>query len=136
MLYRSTDWLISRNLAALALAIYASGFINFPSIIAHYNVAHSREVSGKGVRLDVDYLFGLGPQAIPAFDRYAARPGAVTPHQQQARRDTLAAFHRSGIKDWRAWSFRGWRLERYLRSAVAAKAPALPPPVPAPELPG
>jgi hypothetical protein len=119
MLYRSNAWLVSRNLAALALTIYACGFVNFPGVIAAYNVAHSREISGQGERLDVDYLLSLGPQTIPALDFYIKRqvPG-VSRQVLISRRDAVADFHLNDMTDWRGWSFRGFRLKRYLESSA------------------
>ena len=40
--------------------------INFDAMIADYNITHSKESSGKGVNLDINYLYSLGPQALPA----------------------------------------------------------------------
>jgi hypothetical protein len=122
-LARSNAWLIQMNAAALALTLYACGFINFPHIIAAYNVDHSRELSGQGVPLDVGYLLSLGPQTIPALDRYFALRPAVLPSRvagnvvcQAARRDRLAAAHLARQQDWRAWSYRDWQLANYLRT--------------------
>src|SRR5262249_8595625 len=53
---RSNAWLTSMNLAALVLTIYICGFVDFAGVIANYNVAHSRELSGKGEPLDTLYL--------------------------------------------------------------------------------
>ena len=57
------------NLISLAATLYLCGLLNFDAVIADYNVTHSREASGKGVNIDVNYLYGLGPQALPALDR-------------------------------------------------------------------
>ncbi len=114
VLDRSNAWLIAMNLAVLVLTIYICGFINFPHVIATYNVAHSRELSGKGEPLDTGYLFGLGAHAIPALDLYIAQKRPEVPRQLLIRRDELAASHLNEIKNWRAWNFRGWRLKLYL----------------------
>ena len=37
--YRSNAWLISANLAVLALTIYVCSFVNFADLVASYNVA-------------------------------------------------------------------------------------------------
>jgi Domain of unknown function (DUF4173) len=126
MLYRSSAWLVAANAAALTLVIYVCAFINFPYVIASYNVAHSREMGGGGVSLDLSYLIDLGPQAIPAIDRYiAARPAAMVVWPfVVARRDVMAKAHRAAMSDWRAWSFRGWRLERYLEEEARRRAAA------------
>ncbi|WP_315836128.1 DUF4173 domain-containing protein [Bradyrhizobium prioriisuperbiae] len=111
---QSNRWLILANLSALALVMYICAFVNFPAVIANYNVAHSQEVSGKGVVLDFDYLMALGPQALPALDTFNQRgvPGpGVFGADQRAK---LAAQLGVELRSWRAWSFRKWRLQRYL----------------------
>jgi hypothetical protein len=123
---RSNSWLVQMNLAALALLACISAFINFPYVIASYNVDHSKEVSGNGLALDVNYLVGLGPQAVPAIDRYlAALPnGAALPvnrGQLAWNRDQLIKRQLAELDSWRAWSFRGYRLKQY----VAAASPSL-----------
>jgi hypothetical protein len=118
---RSDAWLVGANLVALVLALYVYAFINFPHVIASYNVAHSREVSGQGQRLDLDYLLSLGPDALAAIDQYGAQQ-TPSPYLLQARRDRLAAAHLDAMQDWRAWSFRGWRLKRYLEEKARGAA--------------
>jgi hypothetical protein len=113
-LNRSNAWLISANLSAAALVIYVCSFINFPALIADYNVAHCREISGKGIRLDGAYLVGLGAQAIPALDNYIrSRTLGYWPVMLE-RRDALAATHSRALVSWRGWNFRGARLQQYL----------------------
>jgi hypothetical protein len=110
---RSNHWLVLANLTTLALVLYVCAFINFPWAIATYNVAHSREISGKGVAVDFPYLVSLGPQALPAIDRYLgqdAHPCLCWTGQ----RDGLVQRHAAQLDSWRAWNFRGWRLQRYL----------------------
>ena len=115
---KSNAWLSFANLLALSVTLYACCFINFAALIAHYNVEHSREISGQGVWLDFDYLRGLGPQALPATDEFLARsPGAaVDPAQIRLANDRNRAEeqHRYEQGYWRAWTFRDWRLRRYL----------------------
>jgi hypothetical protein len=122
-LNRSNGWLISLNGTTLAVTLYACCFVNFPHMIASYNVAHSREFTGTGVMLDHAYLARLGPAAIPALDLYMARAGAPsyrTDLNLPAVLNRLAREHREQMADWRGWSFRGQRLLRYLdaRSAL------------------
>ncbi|MGF1625829.1 MAG: DUF4173 domain-containing protein [Alphaproteobacteria bacterium] len=127
--HRSNGWLFGMNLIALSLALYLCGFVNFPRVIADYNVAHSREVSGEGTLLDIEYLRALGPQAIPALDRYRAALLARDPSgselpadEREGRIDqiraALVADHRRTLADWRAWNYRSWQLERELERAV------------------
>jgi hypothetical protein len=122
ILRRSNLWLIKINLASLALTLYVCAFVNFPELIATYNVAHSREMSGKGELLDTGYLLSLGPHAIPALDTYLA---PMTPDNSRYSmwdlRDKLAQTHLTPMGDWRAWSYRDWRLAEYLRKAPDGK---------------
>ena len=69
---RSNSWLTAMNLGSLALALYVCCFINFPALIADYNVTHSRDMKGSGIALDFGYLVSLGPQATPG-DRPLSR---------------------------------------------------------------
>jgi len=118
---RSDAWLIGANLVALVLALYVCAFINFPHVIASYNVAHSFEVSGQGQPLDLDYLLSLGPDALAAIDQYGAQRTSL-PYVLQGPRARLAAAHLDAMQDWRAWSFRGWRLKRYLEEYARGAA--------------
>jgi Domain of unknown function (DUF4173) len=108
---KSTHWLISANAAALALVLYGCCFINAPRLVAFYNVEHSREVSGVGQNLDWRYLRCLGPQALPAIERYREKLRASWTPEFQCYTDTRESFVTS--KNWRGWSFRAWRLKQY-----------------------
>ena len=111
-LERPNSWLIRANLIALTAVLYACSLTNFAAIIATYNVGHSREAAGKGVTIDMTYLFQLGPQALPAIDR-ALRLRVPDP-VLAARRDHLADEQVKRMTSWRAWDFRSWRLQRYM----------------------
>ena len=124
-LNRSNKWLVQANLASLTAVFYICAFINFPLVIADYNVTHSKELSGKGVPLDYRYINCLGPQALPAIDRYLQHPNrSVDAFRQEdglvpavdRRREALVSRHRAELAGWRAWSLRSWRLQRYLDS--------------------
>jgi hypothetical protein len=117
---RSNAWLVQMNLAALALTACLCAFVNFPYIIATWNVDHSKDVSGAGLELDFNYLVCLGPQALPAIDRYlAARPNRYSPDQfrMTGQRDQLVMRQLAELDSWRAWSFRGYRLRQYIVAA-------------------
>src|SRR5205823_5331970 len=86
--------------------------VNFPAMIADYNVDHSREVSGKGIQVDMNYLIHLGPQALPAIDRAIRLRGADP--TLVSRRSCLVEQQRIDMASWRAWGFRSWRLQRAL----------------------
>lgn len=115
VLDRSNEWLVSVNLIALAVVLYGCSLVNFDAFIANYNVAHSREASGNGVQIDINYLLALGPQALPAIDKaIALRPG-IGESCLVSRRDRLVERQRQDLV-WRSWSFRNWRLQRKLDS--------------------
>ncbi|HMB48607.1 MAG TPA: DUF4173 domain-containing protein, partial [Afifellaceae bacterium] len=125
VLDRSNGWLISRNAGALAITLYACAFVNFPHLVASYNVAHSRELTGTGVHLDSAYLVRLGPEVIQALDAFMARASAGDLRAAPglpADLNRLARRHRARIADWRGWSLRVERLSRYLDSRSALQA--------------
>jgi hypothetical protein len=120
---RSNSWLVRMNLATAALLACICAFINFPYVIATYNVDHSKEMSGNGQTLDFTYLLGLGPQALPAIDRYlAALTNAYIRDNLTWYRDQLVTNQLAELDSWRAWSFRGYRLKQYL--AAIGRPPA------------
>jgi hypothetical protein len=111
-LQRSDDWLIRANLITLTGALYICSLVNFAAIIADYNVAHSREASGKGVMIDIHYLSLLGPQALPALERAFQLRAVDT--SLVSHRNSLVEMLRRDTASWRAWSFRSWRMQRYM----------------------
>ncbi|MCS3761991.1 DUF4153 domain-containing protein [Bradyrhizobium centrosematis] len=113
VLDRSNQWLVGANLIALAISLYGCSLVNFDSFIADYNVAHSREASGNGLQIDMNYLLTLGPQALPAIDKaIMLRPGAPE-SCLVSRRDRLVEQQRQDLA-WRSWGLRTWRLQRRL----------------------
>ena len=112
VLNRSNNWLIRANLVTLTATLYACSLVNFAAIIADYNVSHSREATGKGVSLDMNYLFSLGPQALPAIDRAITLRG-LDP-TLVSRRGCLVEQQVRDTAFWRSWGFRSWRLQRAL----------------------
>ena len=111
-LNRSNAWLVRMNLLTLTATLYFCSLINLTPLIADYNVSHSREVSGKGVEIDMNYLFHLGPQALPAIDRVISLRSygpSLAP-----RRNDLVEQQQRIMASWRAWGFRSWRLQRTL----------------------
>jgi hypothetical protein len=110
-LERSNRWLVGANLIALTIVVYSCSLVNFNAFIADYNVTHSWEASGKGMEIDFNYLFALGPQALPAIDKtIALRPKETW---LVSRRNPLVEMQSSNMV-WRAWGFRSWRLQRRL----------------------
>ncbi|MDX8494594.1 DUF4173 domain-containing protein [Mesorhizobium sp. VK22B] len=119
-LTKSSEWLLSANLLTLSATLYACSYINFAALIANYNVDHSLEMTGQGVPLDGWYLRDLGPGAFPALDRFLAQLGSTAAsghpllHDFPDLRRQDEIHWRAEQKNWRAWSFRDWRLARYL----------------------
>jgi hypothetical protein len=113
---KSNEWLSVANLLTLSATLYACCFINFAAMIATYNLAHSLEMNGGEYKLDIGYLLSLGPASLPALNdliRKVGEPNAL-PVDLCWRRYSLASEHKGRMKKWRAWTFRGWRLSRYL----------------------
>ena len=117
---RSNRWLVWRNAAALGLTLYVCSFVDFAAVIADFNVAHSQDVSGVGLPADIAYLCDLGPAAIPALDALAATGQVSTWRMyQMGCRDRLITLARTRAADWRAWTFRAYRLERRIEHRSA-----------------
>jgi len=114
---RTNSWLTTMNLGSLAIALYVCCFINFAARIADYNVAHSRDMKGTGIMLDLGYLVSLGPQAIPAIDRYLDHRKPVSTWWFTGKRNSLTAMHLAGTRDWRAWTWRNRQLTHYVQRA-------------------
>ncbi len=116
VLARSNTWLVWANAAVLALTLYGCSLTDFSAQIADFNVAHSREVTGVGEPVDVGYLCQLGPSALPALAAFAkVRPASwPTPEMLAGCRSRLAMLARQRMQDWRAWTWRGDRLLRFL----------------------
>ncbi len=111
ILKQSNGWLVRMNLISLATTLYVCGLLNFAAMIADYNVTHSREASGKGVNIDLNYLYSLGPQALPALERAGHLAGVNVP---LCSRNRLESAQAADMASWRGWGFRSWRLQRYL----------------------
>ncbi len=130
-LRKPNAWLVASNCMVLLVTLYACAFVDFSAVIADFNVSHSAEMAGEGQELDAYYFIKLGPTALPALDRYMAQPRiAATKGDGSDNFETLTGtrnllrnrFHQRDL-DWRAWSFRNWRLERYLPRPAIAVSP-------------
>ena len=126
-LAKSGEWLLSANLLTLSATLYACCFVNFAATIANFNVDHSLEMTGKGVPLDAWYVRSLGPDALPALGRYFERQKKTFPDRAIGDGpDAMTEFHyRTEQKNWRAWSFRDWRLLRALDKRGMLANPAV-----------
>ncbi|MDC9811162.1 DUF4153 domain-containing protein [Rhizobium binxianense] len=122
LLNRSNEWLVAMNLASLIAVLYISAFIDFPAVIARFNVVHSQEINQDGPPLDLSYLSSLGPSVIPALDLYLQMlPDHLVDKRNQTleiRYDLVRDFERRP-RDWRNWTFRAARLDTHLLSPAA-----------------
>lgn len=124
---KSNTWLINANVITLFVVLYVTSFVNIGGVIAHYNVTHSREVSGKGVNLDVRYLKRVGASAIPALLEFGknreinfcpiGKEGTVCNFMWQMKYDLA-----SDMDDWRRWTYSEYRLLKSLSSNQKYKA--------------
>ncbi len=113
---KSNAWLLGVNLLTALAVCYACCFVNFDGAIAWFNVRHNRGVTGPetgAVELDVEYLRGLGYEAIPALRWYSARTSRPD-HAQAAQRAArqLAQHMDEQMSDWRGWTLRRDRVLR------------------------
>jgi hypothetical protein len=110
---KSNAWLLSANAISLALVLYGCCFLNAPWLVAYYNVEHCQEVDGSGPNLDIVYLTSLGsPQTLPPVEAHRTKFPAVW-RLSLAYRTSPDRQYLSRPGNWRAWTFRTWRLERY-----------------------
>jgi Domain of unknown function (DUF4173) len=109
---KSNSWLLTANAVSLALVIYGCCFINAPWLVAYYNVEHCREVTGTGPKLDLKYLASLGAQTLPPIEAHTKEFPDIFLYSIAVRMDQNRDYF-THPGNWRAWSFRAWRLERY-----------------------
>jgi hypothetical protein len=117
-LRRSNEWLISMNLVTMATVLYLGAFFDFSDFIARFNVENSMELGQQGAPLDILYLASLGPSAIPALDLYLASLPDDNARRQIAdgKRRRLAEAFATRPQNWRSWSYRAYKMEKYLQS--------------------
>ncbi len=110
---RSNRWLVNANLATTLFVLYLCCFFNFDGFIAHYNVRHSREISGKGVNLDQAYLIHLGYESIPALLWFhSMNPEMAGGREARANAVRLADGLEKETTNWRAWTYRKHELRK------------------------
>ena len=118
---KSRLWLLNSNLLFLFAIAYICSFINFGAIIADYNLAHCREVTGKGSDFDSYYLASqVGQDALPALLQY--RQQFSSPSDVGLNRSVrIAAAKLIKVErtvaeqdEWRNWTFRYERLKKEL----------------------
>jgi len=120
LLQRSSGWLISANIAVLATVLYAVSFVNFPNVIARYNLEHSSIVVAHGSSMDYTYLRHLGPHAFPAIAEFVEENPLIESYQK-ARLEQVAGMVVQNLDrdlgaGWRSWSWRKQRLKKIMKT--------------------
>lgn len=124
-LRRSNGWLVGANALALALTLYSCSFVNFAAVIANHNLSYQHETVPGAASPDLAYIQELGPHVIPALDRYIARHNLGAFSCLIGWRNQIVESHTRTMSDWRAWTFRDWRLQHYLIASTNAKTAAV-----------
>ncbi len=129
LLNRSSGWLVTANVTVLAVVLYAASFVNFPDVIARYNLEHSSLVVENGPRMDYAYLQHLGPHALPAIAGFV-RENPILPAPDSMRIEDIKRAHRASVRSelgtgWRSWTWRKMRLLASLEPKAANGLPSL-----------
>lgn len=117
---KSNAWLIKANLLTLLAVLHACCFVDFGGQIARFNVeTRLADATGYGRArhtIDLLYLSKIGPAAIPALDRFANAPEAPVRLRNDAARYSrlLRMTFRDTYRGWRSFTFRRFRLSRYI----------------------
>jgi hypothetical protein len=81
-------------------------------------VEHSREVTGRGPYLDLEYLASLhSAEVLPPIEAHLSE--ILQMQSSDASYCCLLPYRLKNLRNlvrrenWRAWDFRRWRLERY-----------------------
>ncbi|MBK8815172.1 MAG: DUF4173 domain-containing protein [Methylococcaceae bacterium] len=117
-------WLIDANTLVVIITLYSTCFINTDRIIADYNVAHSKEVTGTGSNIDLALLETLGSESLPALHWFKQNARYSPYKTQQARLiiTVLEAQLAQDRADWRAWT---WRKQSQWNETSAIESPEL-----------
>lgn len=114
---KPNGWLVRTNLVSLLAVLYVACFADFGGIIASYNVAHSRELTGEGSSLDLAYLSSIGPSALPALRGFREKVGCPAMPSQTLETELLNKLW-AEENEWRAWTYRKHRLRQ-----IAGRSP-------------
>jgi hypothetical protein len=111
---RSNIWLINLNGITLLTVLMMCAFINLGGVIAQFNVAHCKEVNGKGPALDLKYLREIGTASLPALHWFQQHGNQYSYKISEAIKleTNLRYTLRNELKRWRTWTFRNYRLSR------------------------
>ncbi len=112
-LRKSNAWLVRANLACLLSALFVCSFLNLDGFIANWNV-DARLRGTTLVPIDLEYIGGLGPAALPALERLEREAPDLAPAAHAAAVPLVRRL-RAQAGNWRGWT---WRRQR-LRDAFA-----------------
>lgn len=120
LLQRPSSWLITTNVAVLATVLYAVSFVNFPNVIARYNLEQSSLMVAQGSTMDYSYLRHLGPHAFPAIAEFVEESSLMA-SQQKAILIGIADSARGNFASdldtgWRSWTYRKHRLKNAMKT--------------------
>jgi hypothetical protein len=119
---KSGPWLINANLAAAVLALAACSVVDLGGVAARWNVRHAREVGGAGVRLDLCYLYNLGPSALLPLIELESRPiGPRFRERVSWTRNLIMDRLATSQGDWHGWTFRNARRSAEAKRLVAGR---------------
>jgi Domain of unknown function (DUF4173) len=119
---RSSTWLMNANLGAAFLVLLSCGMIDLRAIVAEWNVSRALTQlhAQQGITtldLDLAYLEGLGPSAIPPLQRLLAftpadgsvwtAQGSVAAAAKVDVQRLCGALHATQA-DWTRWTARNW----------------------------
>ncbi|MGH1376370.1 MAG: DUF4153 domain-containing protein [Alphaproteobacteria bacterium] len=120
---KSNTWLINANVITLLTVLYVTSFVNIGGVIAHYNIEHSREVSGKGVNLDTRYLERIGYTSIPYLIEFSKEhkihDRILYIESEEEKYDTITEMKLELMRDmddWRRWTYSEYRLIKTIES--------------------
>ena len=111
---RSNIWLINANIVTLLTTLYITSFVNIGGYIAHYNIARSKEMTGRGVSLDLNYLEQIGSASIPALET-ALENGDI---RLAMTMGNIEKDLKRNMDDWRRWTYSEHRLQKYLQIRI------------------
>jgi len=106
--HQTNAWLVRVNTVTLFAVLFACCFVNFDRLIAAHDSDHCFEISGDGARIDLHYLRGLGPEAIPTLDWLSEELGPDHSVGRQAGQfaSALRVDLHNHLATWQGWSWR------------------------------
>jgi hypothetical protein len=121
-LAKTSIWLINANLAAAALVLGVSAAVDYDRVAAGWNVAHAREVGGRGTSIDLCYLNLMTDSALLPLIELESRP---LPPELRGRVTWLRNLTMQRLEQrqahWQGWDWRGARRLAAARQLVAER---------------